>query len=61
MLDLKKDTTLTYIIKLVAYSSFYLQFLQTCYWCRRGREGQRELRPDSFVFEVDVDGRPYVA
>ena len=48
------DTTLTYIIKLVAYSSFYLQFLQTCYWCRRGREGQRELRPDSFVF-MNVD------
>ena len=28
-------------------------------WCRRGREGQRELRADGFVFEVDEDSRPY--
>ena len=34
-------------------------FNTSLYWCRRGREGQRELRSDSFVFEVDEDGRLY--
>ena len=34
-------------------------FNTSLYWCRRGREGQRELRADSFVFEVDEDCRPY--
>ncbi|XP_078371359.1 uncharacterized protein KIAA1958-like [Oculina patagonica] len=34
-------------------------FNTSLYWCRRGREGQRELRHDSFVFEVDEDGRLY--
>ena len=29
------------------------------YWYRRGREGQRELRADSFVFEVDENCHPY--
>lgn len=32
-------------------------FCVVLYWCRRGREGQRELKPESFKFEVDEDGR----
>lgn len=35
-------------------------FHVTMYWCRRGREGQRELRPDSFRFCEDADGKKYV-
>ena len=31
-------------------------FHVTIYWCRRGREGQRELRPDSFIFCEDAEG-----
>ncbi|XP_031570633.1 uncharacterized protein LOC116304966 [Actinia tenebrosa] len=27
------------------------------YWCRRGRERQRELKPESFTLEVDEDGK----
>ncbi len=27
------------------------------YWCRRGREGQRSLKPTSFEFAVDEQGR----
>ena len=34
-------------------------FNTSLYWCRRGREGQSELRGDNFVFEVDEDCRPY--
>ena len=34
-------------------------FTTSLYWCKRGWEGQRELRADSFVFEVDADCRPY--
>ena len=30
------------------------------YWCRRGREGQRELTKQSFEFLVDESGREYV-
>ena len=30
------------------------------YWCRRGREGQRNLTVNSFAFEVDSSGRRYV-
>jgi len=30
------------------------------YWCRRGREGQRNLKPTSFAFEVDEQGKRYV-
>lgn len=30
------------------------------YWCRRGREGQRQLTVNSFTFEVDSSGRRYV-
>ena len=29
-------------------------------FCRRGREGQRQLKPTSFKFEVDPTGRNYV-
>lgn len=29
------------------------------YWCRRGREGQRSLKPSSFAFEVDEAGKCY--
>ena len=35
-------------------------FHVTMYWCRRGREGQQELRPDSFRFCEDADGKKYV-
>jgi hypothetical protein len=35
-------------------------FHVTLYWCRRGREGQRQLRPDSFTFQEDADGAAYV-
>ena len=31
------------------------------YWCRRGREGQRELTKQSFEFLVDESGREYVS
>ena len=34
-------------------------FNTSLYWCRRGREGQRQLRADSFVLQVDEDCRPY--
>ena len=30
------------------------------YFCRRGREGQRELQESSFTLEVDASGRNYV-
>ena len=30
------------------------------YWCRRGREGQRNLTVNSFTLEVDSSGRRYV-
>ena len=30
------------------------------FFCRRGREGQRQLKPTSFKFEVDPTGRKYV-
>ena len=29
------------------------------YWGRRGREGQRKLKPTSFTFEVDENGKRY--
>ena len=29
------------------------------YWCKRGREGQRNLKPSSFKFEVDEQGKRY--
>ena len=31
------------------------------YFCRRGREGQRELQKSSFKLEVDASGRNYVS
>lgn len=34
-------------------------FNTTLYWCRRGREGQRNLNFNSFVFEVDDAGQEY--
>lgn len=34
-------------------------FYVTLYWCRRGREGQRELTRNSFAFRQDSDGRWY--
>lgn len=34
-------------------------FFVTLYWCRRGREGQRTLRSDSFKFCQDENGREY--
>ena len=30
------------------------------YWCRRGRQGQRNLTTNSFTFEVDSSGQRYV-
>ena len=30
------------------------------FFCKRGREGQRQLKPTSFKFEVDPTGRKYV-
>ena len=33
----------------------------TLYWCRRGREGQRELTKQSFQFLKDDTGREYVS
>jgi len=30
------------------------------FFCRRGREGQRQLKPSSFKFEVDPSGRKFV-
>ena len=35
-------------------------FHTTLYWCRRGREGQRNLTPSSFTFAVDENSRAYV-
>ena len=34
-------------------------FIVTLYWCRRGYEGQRELRRDSFKFLTDAHGKNY--
>ncbi|KAK3729290.1 hypothetical protein QZH41_002206 [Actinostola sp. cb2023] len=34
-------------------------FFVTLYWCRRGCEGQRSLRRDSFKFEEDAEGNEY--
>ena len=34
-------------------------FYVSLYWCRRGREGQRDLRRDSFKFTHDAYGREY--
>ena len=35
-------------------------FFCTLYWCRRGSEGQRLLRRDSFQLQKDADGIDYV-
>ena len=35
-------------------------FHTTLFWCRRGREGQRSLTKNSFVFGTDGSGAPYV-
>lgn len=35
-------------------------FHTTLFWCRRGREGQRSLTKNSFTFESDSSGAPYV-
>ncbi|XP_031573720.1 uncharacterized protein LOC116307592 [Actinia tenebrosa] len=32
----------------------------TIYWCRRGCEGQRLLRRNSFVFDRDSDGKAFI-
>ena len=34
-------------------------FHVSLYWCRRGREGQRQLTKKSFVFGEDAGGRNY--
>ena len=34
-------------------------FIVALYWCRRGCEGQRELRRDSFSFHKAADGREF--
>ena len=34
-------------------------FYVSLYWCRRGKEGQRDLRRDSFKFTRDASGREY--
>ena len=34
-------------------------FIVTLYWCRRGSEGQKELRRDSFAFLSDAEGQEY--
>ena len=34
-------------------------FYVSLYWCGRGREGQRDLRRDSFKFTRDASGREY--
>ena len=34
-------------------------FYVSLYWCRRGREGQRDLRRDSSKFTKDANGREY--
>jgi len=35
-------------------------FHSTLYWCRRGREGQRNLKKSSFYFQIDAGGRRFV-
>jgi len=35
-------------------------FYATLYWCRRGCEGQRSLRRESFKFEKDADGNDFI-
>ena len=35
-------------------------FYVTLYWCRRGCEGQRSLRRDSFKFAKDADGNDFI-
>lgn len=42
-----------------AFNSKWKWFSTSPYWHRRGREGQSELRADSFGFEVDEDYCPY--
>lgn len=34
-------------------------FIVCLYWCRRGYEGQRQLRRESFNFAVDAEGKEY--
>ena len=34
-------------------------FYVSLYWCKRGREGQRDLRRDSFKFTRNASGREY--
>lgn len=35
-------------------------FYATLYWCRRGCEGQRSLRRESFKFQKDADGNDFI-
>ena len=35
-------------------------FHTTLYWCRRGRQGQHSLTPQSFIFDKDARGKAYV-
>ncbi|KAK3727519.1 hypothetical protein QZH41_001174 [Actinostola sp. cb2023] len=58
LLKLKSSVVLALSNPLALFRNVW--FHVVLFFCRRGREGQRQLKPSSFKFEVDPSGRKFV-